>query len=140
MKQFINKIFILLLVGLVTSCSEDILREYDKLQQKDAVESVNDPFLLSSIIKKTTLFYQDQAYSATKLPGSVQYIVRNYQGSDNTYSGFKSPTTEMYSAMDILKLVDASVKLAEDRKSDVHKGIFMTMRVLLFLLHDRFLW
>jgi hypothetical protein len=132
MKQFINKIFILLLVGLATSCSEDILREYDKLQQKDAVESVNDPFLLSSIIKKTTLFYQEQAYSTTKLPGSVQYIVRNYQGSDNTYSGFKSPTTEMYSAMDILKLVDASVQLAEDRKSDTHKGIFMTIRVLLF--------
>ena len=69
MKQFINKIFILLLIGVVTSCSEDLLREYDKTQQKDAIESVNDPFLLSSIIKKTSLFYQEQGYSSTKLPG-----------------------------------------------------------------------
>ena len=132
MKQFINKIFLLLLVGVVTSCSEDLLREYDKTQQKDAIESVNDPFLLSSIIKKTSLFYQDQGYSSTKLPGSVQYIVRNYQGGDNTYSGFKSPANEMYSAMDILKLVDASIKLAEERGSKSHQGIFTTFRVLLF--------
>ncbi len=132
MKKYINKIFIVLLIGAITSCSEDILREYDTLQQKDAVEEVNDPFLLSSIIKKTALFYQDQAYSTTKLPGAVQFIVRNYQGSDNTYSGFKSPTNELYSAMDILKLVDASIKLAEERDSKTHQGIFITFRVLLF--------
>lgn len=132
MKQFIKNIFILLLLGAAGSCSEDSLREYDLLQQKDAVESVNDPFLLSSIIKKTTIFYQDQGYSTSKLPGAVQYMVRNYQGGDNTYSAFKSPTTEMYSAMDILKLVDASIKLAQERGSKVHEGIFTTFRVLLF--------
>lgn len=132
MKQFIKTIFILLLLGAVVSCSEDSLREYDILQQKNAVESVNDPFLLSSIIKKTTIFYQDQGYSASKLPGAVQYMVRNYQGGDNTYSGFKSPTNEMYSAMDILKLVDASIKLSQERGSKVHEGIFTTFRVLLF--------
>jgi len=132
MKQFIKTIFILLLLGAVVSCSKDSLREYDILQQKNAVESVNDPFLLSSIIKKTTIFYQDQAYSASKLPGAVQYMVRNVQGGDNTYSGFKSPTNELYSAMDILKLVDASIKLSQERGSKVHEGIFTTFRVLLF--------
>lgn len=132
MKQFIKTIFILLLLGAVVSCSKDSLREYDILQQKDAVESVNDPFLLSSIIKKTTIFYQDQAYSTSKLPGAVQYMVRNVQGGDNTYSGFKSPTTELYTAMDILKLVDASIKLSQERGSKVHEGIFTTFRVLLF--------
>lgn len=132
MKQFIKTIFILLLLGAVVSCSKDSLREYDILQQKNAVESVNDPFLLSSIIKKTTIFYQDQAYSASKLPGAVQYMVRNVQGGDNTYNGFKSPTTELYSAMDILKLVDASIKLSQERGSKVHEGIFTTFRVLLF--------
>ncbi|MBL7970374.1 MAG: hypothetical protein JNL03_02540, partial [Prolixibacteraceae bacterium] len=70
MKQFIKTIFILLLLGAVVSCNEDSLRQYDILQQKNAVESVNDPFLLSSIIKKTTIFYQDQGYSASKLPGA----------------------------------------------------------------------
>lgn len=132
MKQFIKTIFILLLLGAVVSCSKDSLREYDILQQKNAVESVNDPFLLSSIIKKTTIFYQDQAYSTSKLPGAVQYMVRNVQGGDNTYSGFKSPTNELYSAMDILKLVDASIKLSQERGSKVHEGIFTTFRVLLF--------
>lgn len=132
MKQFIKTIFIVLLLGAVVSCSEDSLREYDILQQKNAVESVNDPFLLSSIIKKTTIFYQDQGYSSSKLPGAVQYMVRNFQGGDNTYSGFKSPTNEMYSAMDILKLVDASIKLSKERGSKVHEGIFTTFRVLLF--------
>jgi hypothetical protein len=132
MKQLINKILLLLMVWVVTSCSEDLLREYDKAQQKDAIESVNDPFLLSSIIKKTSLFYQEQGYSSSKLPGAVQYMERNFQGGDNTYSGFKSPTTEMYSAMDILKLIDASIKLAEGRGSKTHQGIFITFRVMLF--------
>ncbi len=132
MKQYIKSIFILLLLGAVVSCSEDSLREYDIKQQKDAVESVNDPFLLSSIIKKTTIFYQNQGFTASKLPGAVQYMVRNVQGGDNTYSAFKSPTTEMYDAMNILKLVDASIKLAKERDSKVHEGIFMTFRVLLF--------
>lgn len=132
MKHFIKTIFILLLLGAVVSCDKDSLREYDILQQMDAVESVNDPFLLSSIIKKTTIFYQDQGYSSSKLPGAVQYMVRNFQGGDNTYSGFKSPATEMYAAMDILKLVDASIKLSQERGSKVHEGIFTTFRVLLF--------
>jgi hypothetical protein len=132
MKKTIKYILFVLLIGAITSCSKDYLRDYDTIQQKDAVESVNDPFLLSSIIKKTALFYQEQGYSSTKLSGATQYIVRNYQGGDNTYSGFKSPTTEMYSAMDILKLVDASIKLAEIRGSKTHEGIFMTFRVLIF--------
>ena len=132
MKQIIKSIFTLLLVGSIVSCSKDSLREYDILQQKNAIEEVNDPFLLTSIIKKTTIFYQDQGYSNSKLPGAVQYMVRNVQGGDNTYSGFKSPATDMYSAMEILKLVDASIKLAESRGSKVHQGLFQTFRVLLF--------
>jgi hypothetical protein len=132
MKSLTTKIFAILLLTGIGSCSKDALRDYDLLQQKDAVESVNDPFLLSSIIKQTTLFYQNQGYSESKLPGAVQYMVRNYQGSDNTYSGFKTPTVEMYTAMDILKLVDASIKLCEDRGSKVHQGIFTIFRALLF--------
>ncbi len=133
MKPYMTKIFVLLLiVGLVSSCSKDALREYDILQQKDAVESLNDQFLLSSIIKKTTLFYDKQGYSESKLPGAVQYMERNYQGGDNYYSGFKQPSDNMYDAMDIIKFIDASIKLTEGRDSKVHEGIFTIFRVLLF--------
>ena len=53
MKSYLTKIFILsLLIGIV-SCSKDALRQEDLLQQKNAIESLNDPFLLSSIIKKS---------------------------------------------------------------------------------------
>ena len=133
MKPYMTKIFVLfLIVGFVSACSKDALREYDTLQQKDAVESLNDPFLLSSIIKKTTLFYDKQGYSESVLPGAVQYMERNYQGGDNYYSAFKQPSTKMYDAMDIIKFIDASVKLAENRNSKVHAGIFSIFRVLLF--------
>jgi hypothetical protein len=132
MKSLIAKISVIILMGGILSCSKDVLREYDQLQQKDAVESVNDPFLLSSIIKQTTLFYQNQGYSESKLPSAVQYMVRNYQGSDNTYSAFQDPTEEMYTAMDILKLVDASIGLTKERGSRVHEGIFTIFRALLF--------
>jgi hypothetical protein len=132
MKSIKTKIFAILLLGGMFSCSDDTLRVYDKTQQLDAVEAVNDPFLLSSIIKKTTIFYEDQAYSTTTLPGATQYIVRNYQGGDNYYSAFKQPSDKMYDAMDILKLVDASIKLSAERLSYTHQGIFQIFRVMLF--------
>jgi len=132
MKSYRTKIFaIILLLGLV-SCSKEALRQYDLKQQKDAVESLNDPYLLSSIIKKSSLFYQDRGWGDTRLPGAVQYTMRNYQGGDNYYSSFKGLPTDMYSAMDILKFIDASIGLAEGRGSKTHVGIFTTFRVLLF--------
>lgn len=132
MKSYLTKTFaIILLIGVV-SCSKDDLRQYDALQQKNAVENLNDPYLLSSIIKKSTLFYQDMGWGTSKLPGAVQYTMRNYQGGDNTYQGFKQLPTDMYSAMDILKFIDASIKLADERGSKTHVGIFTTFRVLLF--------
>lgn len=128
----ILKIFIITgMIGLA-SCSEDELRTADTLQQKDAVESVNDPYLLASIIKKTSLFYQKMSYESRMLPGAVQHMESNYQSSDNFYAGFKSPVTSMYDAMDILKLVDGSIGLAQTRGSKTHQGIFSIFRVLLF--------
>lgn len=132
MKSFLTKIFAITLFTGLVSCGEDQLRQYDLMQQKDAVESLNDPYLLSSIIKKSSLFYQDMNWGNTRLPGASQFTVRNYQGGDNTYSGFKSPTTDMYSAMDILKVIDAAIKLADERGSKTHVGIFTTFRVVLF--------
>ena len=38
----------------------------------------------------------------------------------------------MYDAMNILKLVDGAIGLADKRGSMVHKGIFTIFRVLLF--------
>ena len=38
----------------------------------------------------------------------------------------------MYDAMNILKLVDGSIRLADKRGSMTHKGIFTIFRVLLF--------
>ncbi len=132
MKSYFTKTFaIILLIGVV-SCSKDDLRQYDALQQKNAVENLNDPYLLSSIIKKSTLFYQDMGWGTSKLPGAVQYTMRNYQGGDNTYQGFKQLPTDLYTAMDILKFIDASIKLADARGSKTHVGIFTTFRVLLF--------
>lgn len=122
---------LLLLTGMV-SCSQDELRSFDALQQKNAVESVNDPYLLASIIKQTTTFYQKMGYDTRRLPGAVQHMESNYQSGDNFYNGFKSPIDDMYSAMNILKLVDGSISLADQRGSKTHKGIFMTFRVLLF--------
>jgi hypothetical protein len=132
MKSYIIKIFILSLLTGIVSCSKDALRQEDLLQQKDAVESLNDPFLLSSIIKKSSLFYQDRGWGDTRLPGAVQYTMRNYQGGDNYYSSFKGLPTDLYTAMDILKFIDSAIRLAEDRGSDVHVGIFTTFRVLMF--------
>ena len=132
MKSYLTKAFALFLLLGVVSCSKDDLRQYDALQQKNAVESLNDPYLLSSIIKKSAVFYQDRGFGASQLPGAVQHMERNYQGGDNTYQGFKSLPTDMYSAMDILKFIDASIKLADDRGSKTHVGIFTTFRVLLF--------
>lgn len=132
MKSYLTKAFALFLLIGIVSCSKDDLRQYDALQQKNAVESLNDPYLLSSIIKKSSLFYQDMGFGQSKLPGAVQYCERNYQGSDNTYQGFKQLPTDMYTAMDILKFIDASIKLADARGSKTHVGIFTTFRVLLF--------
>jgi hypothetical protein len=132
MKSFLIKIFAVFLVSTFVKCSEDDLRQADLMQQKDAVESLNDPYLLSSIIKQTCLFYQDRGWANTKLPGAVQYTMRNFQGGDNYYSGFKGLDDSMYAAMNILKLVDSSIKLADARASKTHVGIFTTFRVLLF--------
>jgi hypothetical protein len=102
MKSYLTKtVAILLLTGLF-SCSKDDLRQYDALQQKNAVENLNDAYLLSSIIKKSTLFYQDMGWGTSKLPGAVQYTMRNYQGGDNTYQGFKQlPTVHSYGYFEI---------------------------------------
>ena len=132
MRSFSIKVFAIVLMATVASCSKDALRVSDSLQQLDAVESVNDPYLLSSVIKQTALFYQNMGYEASRLPGAVQYMERNYQGSDNYYSGFKQPLDDMYAAMNILKLIDGAIGLADKRGSMVHKGIFTTFRVLLF--------
>ena len=132
MKSFSIKVFAIVLIVSIASCSKDALRTDDSLQQLDAVESVNDAYLLSSIIKQTALFYQKIGYMDSRLPGAVQYMERNYQGGDNYYSAFKQPLDDMYAAMNILKLVDGAIGLADERGSMVHKGIFTTFRVLLF--------
>lgn len=132
MKSLFIKSLAIVLVATAASCSKDALRSYDKEQQLDAVESVNDPFLLSSIIKKTCLFYQGFGYDNSKLPSAVQYMQRNFQGSDNLYGGFKQPSDDLYKALDILKLIDGAIRLTQDRGSKTHEGIFTSFRVLLF--------
>jgi hypothetical protein len=132
MKSYISKILILsLLIGIV-SCSKDALRQEDLLKQKNAQENLNDYFLLSSIIEKTSLFYAGMGWSDTRFPGAVQYTERNYQGGDNYYSSFRTPGTDLYSAMNILKFIDDAIGLANERKSYTHVGIFTTFKVLLF--------
>jgi hypothetical protein len=132
MKSFLLKTFSFLLLAEIVSCNKDALRTHDILQQLDAGESVNDAFLLSSVIKQTALFYQDRGYADSKLPCAVQYMQRNFQGGDNYYSGFKVPAEDMYAAMSILKLIDGAIGLADKRGSLTHKGIFTIFRVLLF--------
>jgi Starch-binding associating with outer membrane/Susd and RagB outer membrane lipoprotein len=132
MKLFAIKVCAVFLMLAVASCSKDALRSDDSLQQLNAVEAVNDPYLLSSVIKQTALFYENMGYENSRLPGAVQYMVRNYQGGDNYYSGFKQPLDDMYAAMNILKLVDGAIGLADKRGSMTHKGIFTIFRVLLF--------
>ncbi len=132
MKSFLSKIAALFILFAVISCSKDSLRQYDLLQQKNAVESLNDPYLLSSILKQSSLFYQNMGYGASKLPSAVQQMARNVQGGDNTYQGFKQPTTDMYDAMNVLKFIDAAIKQADGRGSKTHVGIFTTFRVLMF--------
>ena len=131
MKSII-KIFLVIVLAGVFSCTEDELRTADTLQQKNAIESVNDPFLLASVIKQTAMFYQKMGYDSRRLPGAVQHMESNFQSSDNFYAGFKAPITDMYDAMTILKLIDGSIGLADQRGSKTHKGIFTIFRVLLF--------
>jgi Starch-binding associating with outer membrane len=133
MRKTLPKILLLVaFIAMAGSCSKDALRTYDAQQQLDAVENVNDPFLLSSIIKNTALFYQGLGWADTRFPGAVQYTERNFQGGDNTYQGFRTPNDDLYSAVNILKLVDGAIGLAKDRGSKTHQGIFQTFRVLLF--------
>jgi hypothetical protein len=132
MKSYITKILVLSLLIGIASCSKDALRQEDLLKQKNAQENLNDYFLLSSIIKKTTLFYQERGWGDTRFPGAVQYTMRNFQGGDNYYSSFKTPGLDLYNAMDILKFIDDAIVLATERKSDTHVGIFTTLRVVLF--------
>ena len=132
MKSYISIFFVLSLLIAFSSCSKDALRQDDLLKQKNAIENLNDPFLLSSIIKKTTLFYEERGWGDTRLPGAVQYTMRNYQGGDNYYTSFKTLGTDLYSAMDILKFIDTAIGLSKERGSDTHVGIFTTFRVLLF--------
>jgi hypothetical protein len=56
MKSFSIKVLAIVLMASVASCSKDALRTSDSLQQLDAVEDVNDAYLLSSVIKQTALF------------------------------------------------------------------------------------
>src|SRR5207253_358911 len=123
---------VVMLLVVFASCSKDALRSYDAQQQLDAVEDVNDPFLLSSIIKQSALFYQVLGYDNSRFPGAVQYMERNFQGSDNYYAGFKDPADDLYSAMNVLKLVDGAIGLAEKRGSMTHKGIYKIFRSLMF--------
>ncbi|HEY6977827.1 MAG TPA: SusD/RagB family nutrient-binding outer membrane lipoprotein [Chitinophagaceae bacterium] len=132
MKSIIIKSIIILFVLSVASCSKDALRNDDLLRQLDATESVNNSFLLASIIKQTSLFYQQMGYENSRLPGAVQYMERNFQGGDNYYAGFKTPADDLYAAMNILKLIDGAMQLADKRGSVSHKGIFTIFRVLLF--------
>ncbi len=133
MKSLIKKLGALVLISCFTaSCGKDPLRTYDAQQQLNAVEDVNDPFLLSSIIKQTSLFYSVKGYDDSRLPGAVQYMERNFQGGDNYYQGFKYPTDDLYAAMNILKLIDGAIGLADKRGSVTHKGIFKIFRSLLF--------
>ena len=132
MKSFIIKLGAVVLLSCFASCGKDALRTYDAQQQLNAVEDVNDPFLLSSIIKQTSLFYQGMGYDNSRLPGAVQYMERNFQGGDNYYQNFKYPVDDLYAAMNILKLVDGAIGLADKRGSMTHKGIFKIFRSLLF--------
>ncbi len=133
MKSLIRKLAVLVLISCFTaSCGKDSLRSYDAQQQLNAVEDVNDAFLLSSIIKQTSLFYSVKGYDDSRLPGAVQYMERNFQGGDNYYQGFKYPTDDLYTAMNVLKLIDGAIGLADKRGSVSHKGIFKIFRALLF--------
>ncbi|MGN6439709.1 MAG: SusD/RagB family nutrient-binding outer membrane lipoprotein [Agriterribacter sp.] len=132
MKLLSIKTSIIAAAIVFASCGKDALRSYDIEQERDAVESVNDQFLLASIIKQTTIFYQNQGFDSRRLPAAVQHMQSNYQGSDNTYAGFKQPITDMYAATDILKLVNGSIELAETRGAKSHQGIFTIFRALLF--------
>src|SRR5438874_2353968 len=132
MKSLIKKVGAVMLLGFFASCGKESLRNYDYRQQLDAVEDVDDQFLLSSIIKQTTLFYASLGYENSQLPGAVQYMERNFQGGDNYYQTFKAPSDILYTAVSILKLVDNSVQLADKKGTLVHKGIFKIFRSLLF--------
>jgi hypothetical protein len=133
MKSIKIKLFVTLaFVGIAFSCSKDALREYDTVQQLNAKESLNDPFLLSSILKQTSKYYSAQGFSTTSFPGAVQYIEKNYQGGDNYYSGFKQPTTNMNDAINIIGLIDSSIKLSTGRDSKSYTGVFTIFRVMLF--------
>ncbi|MBS1609347.1 MAG: SusD/RagB family nutrient-binding outer membrane lipoprotein [Bacteroidetes bacterium] len=132
MKSLLIKSATVVLLAVFASCGKDALRTYDSQQQLDAVEDVNDPFLLSSIIMKTATFYQGLGYDNSRFPCAVQYMERNFQGSDNYYAGFKDPADDLYNAMNVLKLVDGAIGLAEKRGSTTHVGIFKIFRSLLF--------
>ncbi len=110
-------------------------------KQKDAVESMDDPHLLASIIKKTALFYPENGLRDTCLPGAVPARMEsNYQSGDNFIRALIPCRADMCTAMEILKQPMAQSVWRNSAVKKTHEGSLRFSGVAcLFSLHDRFL-
>lgn len=131
-----TQIYIILLALLILSaCEEQMLREDELLQKRDAQESVTPNLLLSSIIQKSAFLYQyEGGVGNTTLATTVQYMQGNRSSDDNIFKSYERPKSDLYSITGTIKLVQAAIDDVHKKGLKNHEGIFLIFKSLLWSL------
>lgn len=126
-----NKILIALLpLFFFISCSEQLLREDEILQKRDAKETAAPNLLLSSIIQKSLFLHQ--GLDQDELGITVQHIQENGYGFKNIYQGFRNDKGDLYSITKQIKLVQAALEEMHEKGFKNHEGIFLIFKTSLW--------
>jgi hypothetical protein len=126
-----NKILIALLaLFFFISCSEQLLREDEILQKRDAKETASPNLLLSSIIQKSSFLHQ--GLHQDELGITVQHIQESGYGFRNIYDQFRTPKNELYKITREIKLVQAAVDDMHEKGLTNHEGIFLIFKTSLW--------
>jgi len=126
-----NKILIALLpLFFFISCSEQLLREDEILQKRDAKETAAPNLLLSSIIQKSS--YLHQGLGQDDLGIAVQHMQQNGYGFSNVYQNFRNQKSDLYSITGQIKLVQSALDDMHEKGLKNHEGIFLIFKTSLW--------
>lgn len=125
--------FILLILFILSSCSNKTLREDELLQKRNVIESAEPNLLLSSVIQKSSFTYTSQGGPGTTiLAAATQYIQGNRSAGDNIYEGFQKPRTDIYNLTGQIKLVQAAIDIVHEKGLKNYEGIFTIFKAALW--------
>jgi hypothetical protein len=126
-----NKILIALFaLFFFISCSEQLLREDEILQKRDARETSAPSLLLSSIIQKSSFLHQK--LDQDELGINVQHIQESGYGFKNIFERFDVPKGELYDITREIKLAQAAVDDMHEKGFKNHEGIFLIFKTSLW--------